>query len=89
MNDDRTRRDVAFAVDFARQLRLAKGLSQAEAADYFGVSQATVSAIERGDRPSRVFREYVLRLGTSPNSKKRTTGGDDRVGRVITKRPRG
>jgi transcriptional regulator with XRE-family HTH domain len=61
-------------------------LSQEEAADYFGVSQATISAIERGDRPNRVYREYVLRLGTSPNSKKRTAGGDDRVGRLVGKR---
>ncbi|MDQ6942330.1 MAG: helix-turn-helix domain-containing protein [Candidatus Eremiobacteraeota bacterium] len=73
-------------MDFARQLRLAKGLSQGEAAQHYGVSQATVSAIERGERPARVYRDYVMRLATSPNSKKRTAGGDDRVGRVVPKR---
>jgi DNA-binding transcriptional regulator YiaG len=77
--------DVIFPVQFAKNLRLAKGLSQAEAAHYFGVSQATISAVERGDRPSRVYHEYVMCLGTSPNSRKRTPGGISRAGRVSLK----
>jgi DNA-binding XRE family transcriptional regulator len=72
---------INFPLGFARQTRIEKGLSQGEAANYFGVSAATVSAIERGERTERVYREYLLCLAISPNSKKRTSGGDERVGR--------
>lgn len=72
---------INLPLTFAREVRLEKGLSQEEAADHFGVSKATVSAIERGERPPRVYREYVKSLATAPNSHKRTSGGDQRTGR--------
>jgi transcriptional regulator with XRE-family HTH domain len=72
---------VSLLIDFARQVRIEKGLSQGEAAKRFGVSTATISAIERGERPDRVYVDYLLSLMLAPNSHKRTLGGDLRIGR--------
>lgn len=84
MVDSNEGRDaVSFPIGFAKELRLTKGISQSEAADWFEMSQATISAIERGERPPRVYRDYVMGLALMPNSRKRTTGGDVRVGRVL------
>jgi hypothetical protein len=83
MVDSDGRTSISFPIDFAKELRLTKGISQIEAADWFEISQATVSAIERGERPPRVYRDYVTGLALMPNSRKRTSGGDARVGRLI------
>jgi DNA-binding XRE family transcriptional regulator len=83
VDSNEARTSISFPIDFAKELRLTKGISQIEAANWFEMSQATISAIERGDRAPRVYRDYVMGLALMPNSRKRTTGGEARVGRLI------
>lgn len=74
-------RKLSVPASLARDLRLMKGLSQAEAADRFGVSAALVSAIENGLRPPEVLGQYILAVAAAPNKAHRTPGGSARVGR--------
>lgn len=76
------KRRLSVPAALPRDLRLMKGLSQAEAAARFGVSPALVSAIENGTRPPEVLADYILAIASAPNKAHRTPGGALRVGRI-------
>ena len=75
------KRRVSVPGTLPRDVRLMKGLSQAEAAERFGVSPALISSIENGFRPPEVIAEYILAIAAAPNKTHRTPGGKTRVGR--------
>lgn len=66
----------------ARDLRLDKRLTQEEVAERLGVSQATYSAIERGERPARAADEAIRAISQMRKRTGRTDGGDQKVGRL-------
>jgi transcriptional regulator with XRE-family HTH domain len=74
-------RNIEVPVSTARELRLRKGYTQSEIGERFNCSAATISAIEQGKASVHVFTDYLVALGIAPNARKRTPGGDKRVGR--------
>ena len=78
---ERPKRKISVPVVLARSIRLAKGLTQADAAERHGVSAALVSAIENGTRPGEVYAEYLQTLAEAPNKRDRTPGGEYRAGK--------
>lgn len=65
-----------------REMRLDKRLTQDEVAEALGVSQATYSAIERGERPSRSAEEAMLTINRMRTRTDRTDGGSEKTGRL-------
>jgi transcriptional regulator with XRE-family HTH domain len=65
-----------------REMRLDKRITQEEVAETLGVSQATYSAIERGDRSSKAVQEAMLAVNRMRTRTDRTDGGDEKVGRL-------
>lgn len=63
-----------------RNMRLDKRLTQEEVADQMGISQASYSAIERGQKP-RAVEEAVLTINRMRTRTDRTDGGDARAGK--------
>lgn len=77
---DKPKTRVAVPSALARNLRLMKDLSQADAAERYGVSAALISLIENGGRSGEVFADYILALAEAPSKRDRTPGGELRVG---------
>ena len=65
-----------------REMRLDKRLTQEEVAEALGVSQATYSQIERGERPSRAAEEAMLTINRMRTRTDRTDGGVEKTGRL-------
>ena len=64
-----------------RNVRLEKGLTQANVADKMGVSQSLYSTIERGlNRPA--FPEAMEVVAKMRSRTTRTPGGTEKVGRL-------
>jgi len=72
---------VPTKAELVREMRLDKRLTQAEVADKMKISQASYSAIERGDKPRAVEEamETVNRMRTRTD---RTDGGSEKAGRL-------
>lgn len=68
-------------VQIVREMRLDKRLTQAEVAESMGISQASYSAIERGDKP-RGAEEAMLTINRMRTRTDRTDGGDEKTGRL-------
>lgn len=67
----------------ARKIRLAKGLSQSEAARILGKSLSYVVRLEQGDFTRDEERAYRDRLATSRKSHRRTPGGAQKVSETL------
>jgi transcriptional regulator with XRE-family HTH domain len=65
-----------------REMRLDKRLTQEDVAEALGVSQATYSLIERGERPSRAAEEAMLTINRMRTRTDRTDGGSEKTGRL-------
>jgi len=65
----------------ARDMRLDKRLTQEEVAEQMGISQASYSAIERGEKP-RGVDEAMLTINRMRTRTDRTDGGSEKTGRL-------
>lgn len=65
----------------AREMRLDKRLTQEEVAEQMGISQASYSAIERGEKP-RGADEAMLAINRMRTRTDRTDGGSEKTGRL-------
>lgn len=68
-------------VQIAREMRLEKRLTQEEVAEAMGISQASYSAMERGERP-RAADEAMLTINRMRTRTDRTDGGAEKAGRL-------
>jgi predicted transcriptional regulator len=64
-----------------REMRLEKRLTQADVARKGRVSASYYSQVERGKKPSDT-EVFMLLVSHMRSTRKRTAGGDERVGRV-------
>jgi transcriptional regulator with XRE-family HTH domain len=65
----------------AREMRLDKRLTQEEVAEQMGISQASYSSIERGEKP-RAADEAMLTINRMRTRTDRTDGGSEKAGRL-------
>ncbi len=72
---------MAKKVQLAREMRLDKRLTQSEVAEAMGVSQASYSAIERGEKP-RGVDEAIMTINRMRARTDRTDGGTEKAGRL-------
>jgi transcriptional regulator with XRE-family HTH domain len=72
---------MATKAQLARELRLDKRLTQEEVAEAMGVSQASYSAIERGEKP-RGADEAISTISRMRLRSDRTDGGNEKAGRL-------
>lgn len=68
--------------DVVREMRLDKRLTQSEVATKMKISQATYSAIERGEKPQRAVREAMETINRMRTRTDRTDGGAQKTGRL-------
>ena len=66
--------------ELVRELRLDKRLTQEDVADKMRISQASYSAIERGDKP-RAVEEALETINRMRTHTDRTDGGPEKAGR--------
>jgi transcriptional regulator with XRE-family HTH domain len=64
-----------------RELRLNKRLTQGQVADKMRISQASYSAIERGEKP-RAVEEAMETISQMRTRTDRTDGGPEKAGRL-------
>lgn len=64
-----------------REMRLDKRLTQEEVAAAMKISQASYSAIERGEKP-RAVEEAMMAVNRMRTRTDRTDGGADKAGRL-------
>ena len=67
--------------ELTRDLRLDKRLTQAEVAKKLKISQASYSAIERGEKP-RAVTEAIKTINGMRTRTDRTDGGSEKTGRL-------
>jgi len=72
---------MATKVQVTREMRLDKRLTQSEVATQMGISQASYSAIERGEKP-RGVDEAMLTISRMRTRTDRTDGGTEKTGRL-------
>jgi DNA-binding XRE family transcriptional regulator len=72
---------VPTKVQLARDIRLDKRLTQGEVAEAMGISQASYSAIERGEKP-RGADEAIKTISRMRTRTDRTDGGSEKAGRL-------
>ena len=72
---------MATKAQLVRNLRLDKRLTQADVATSMGISQATYSAIERGEKP-RGVEEALGTINKMRARTDRTDGGREKTGRL-------
>ena len=72
---------MATKTQLVRSLRLDKRLTQADVASSMGISQASYSAIERGEKP-RGIDEALSIINKMRTRTDRTDGGRDKTGRL-------
>jgi transcriptional regulator with XRE-family HTH domain len=66
-----------------RERRRSLNAAQATVADHLGVSQATISRVERGEAPTSTAWTVLEDFLRSLVSELRTLGGQHRVGRLV------
>lgn len=67
--------------ELVREMRLDKRLTQEEVAQKMKISQASYSAIERGDKP-RAIEEALETINRMRTRTDRTDGGTEKAGRL-------
>jgi transcriptional regulator with XRE-family HTH domain len=72
---------VTTKAQLLRELRLDKRLTQEEVADKLKISQASYSAIERGEKP-RAMEEALSTINRMRTRTDRTDGGSAKAGRL-------
>lgn len=72
---------MATKAQLLRDLRLDKRLTQVNVASALGFSQATYSAIERGEKP-RGVDEAMKKISLMRTRTDRTDGGTEKTGRL-------
>ena len=72
---------MATKKDIVRDLRLNKRLTQEEVATKMKISQASYSAIERGEK-SRAVEEALATINRMRTRTDRTDGGAEKAGRL-------
>lgn len=72
---------MATKIQLLRDLRLDKRLTQSDVASALGVSQASYSAIERGQKP-RGVDEAIKTISGMRTRTGRTDGGSEKTGRL-------
>jgi transcriptional regulator with XRE-family HTH domain len=72
---------MATKKDLVREIRLDKRLTQEEVAAKMKISQASYSAIERGEKP-RAVDEAMATINRMRTRTDRTDGGSEKTGRL-------
>jgi transcriptional regulator with XRE-family HTH domain len=72
---------MATKGQLVREMRLDKRLTQEEVADQMGISQASYSSIERGQK-NRGAEEAMLTINRMRTRTDRTDGGEEKAGRL-------
>ncbi len=72
---------MATKTQLVRNLRLDKRLTQSEVAASMGISQASYSAIERGEKPRGVDEAFSI-INKMRTRTDRTDGGREKTGRL-------
>lgn len=72
-----------------RRLRIRKGYSQQDLGDKWHKSQSWIALLEKGGLERDLERKYLTLLEDLPPSRKRTGGGEQKVGRLRDRVSRG
>ena len=72
---------MATKSELVREMRLDKRLTQEEVASKMKISQASYSAVERGEKP-RAVAEALATINRMRTRTDRTDGGSEKAGRL-------